>query len=184
MPIYERIIYGQGVPIVKDGVLFCSDLHLGSEMMAGLRGFPDVKTHDEYIIDILSRQTNKRTLLWILGDVAVEIHDLFKLTKFAAKKKLVLGNHDDLPKGAYAEVFDEIHGFVKYKHFWLSHVPIHPSEFYAKKLNIHGHTHAIDKQTGKDKDILPLPYFNVNWDFWGRAVSLTEIRTLIPGENK
>jgi len=184
VPIYENIIYGKGVPIVKDGVLFCSDLHLGSELMAMLRGFPDVKTHDDYIIDILQRQTNKRTLLWILGDVAVEIKDLYKLTKLPCTKRLVLGNHDELPKGAYSEVFDEIHGFVKYKKMWISHCPIHESEFYLKKLNVHGHTHAIDKQTGKDKDLLPLPWFNVNWDFWGRAVSLTEIRTLIPGESK
>lgn len=184
VPIYEKIIYGQGVPIVKDGVLFCSDLHLGHEMAAELRGFPNVEAHDDYIIDILSRQCNKRTVLWVLGDVAMKQAFVSKLNEIKGRKKLIFGNHDiyDLP--TYTSVFDEVHGFVKYKGMWISHCPVHESEFYRKKLNVHGHIHAVDWKTGKDKHILPLPWLNVNWDFWGRAVSLTEIRTLIPGKSE
>ncbi len=183
--LYSRIMNGDFVPPRKDGVIFTADLHIGSELMAKLRGFDNVVDHDEYIVSTLEKQSSKRTLLWVLGDVAMETWHLYKLrTRFLGTMKLVLGNHDSLAPSAYAEAFQEVHGFTKYKKMWLSHCPIHPNEFYLKKLNVHGHVHAVDKQTGETKDFLKLPYVNVNWDLWGRAVTLTELRSVMPGGYK
>lgn len=186
VPVYERIQKYHKIPIVKDGVLFCSDLHLGHDMAADLRGFKSVVEHDESIIRMLEKQCDKRTLLFVLGDVAMKLEPLIQLGQRLkhVRKKMIFGNHDIFDTAFYADVFQELHGFMKYKKMWLSHCPIHESEFYSKVLNVHGHVHFQKGGSGEETMKLPLPYFNVNWDMWGRAVSLTEIRTLIPGEEK
>lgn len=178
VPIYEQVKKGDKVPVVKDGVLFCSDLHLGHKMAAEMRGFDDVNEHDESVVSMLEQQCSKRTILWVLGDVAMKPECLFELARIKGKKKLILGNHDVYDLDSYRSIFDEIHGFVRYKGMWISHCPIHESEFYRAKLNIHGHVHYMDRETKQPHMMLPLPYLNVNWDMWGRAVSLREILTV------
>ena len=37
-------------------------------------------------------------------------------------------------------MFDEVHGALRYKHYWITHIPIHPMELYRGQ-NIHGHCH-------------------------------------------
>jgi calcineurin-like phosphoesterase family protein len=74
----------------------------------------------------------------------------------------------------YLKYFEDVRGFLRYKQMWLSHCPIHPQELYRCKLNVHGHIH---KNTNSPE--LPLPYVNVNWDFWKRAISLDELRELV-----
>jgi calcineurin-like phosphoesterase family protein len=151
-------------------VLFCSDLHLGHALAAKLRGYDSVEKHDQDVIYKLMQQCTKRTLLWILGDVAMKRESLDLLNAVYCEKRLVRGNHDNFQLGVYLKYFQEIHGFLRYKEMWLSHCPIHPQEMCRVKLNVHGHIHK-----GAMTPELPLPYFNVNWDFWGRAVSLDEI---------
>lgn len=53
------------------------------------------------------------------------------------------------------EVFDEVHGLLKYKEFWLSHAPLHPDELRGKK-NVHGHVHT--------ESVNDLNYLNVSVD--------------------
>lgn len=87
--------------------------------------------------------------------------------------KLVLGNHDSL------EIYEHRPHNVKiqlplfvYKHFWLSHCPIHPTEMRDRLGNIHGHLHeeVVTRQItnpfskGYGKQVPDKRYFNVNID--------------------
>jgi len=107
-------------------VLFASDLHLGHKLAARLRGFDSVEDHDDSVIESLNKYCGKRTMLWILGDAAFNKSALFRLNEVPGIKKLVRGNHDQEKLSDYCKVFDDIHGFLKYKNLWLSHCPIHP----------------------------------------------------------
>lgn len=156
---------------MSSNVWFTSDLHLGHDLAAEKRGYKSVEDHDDGIIYTLSQQMNKRSVLWVLGDVAMRMQSIDMLDSILGRKWLVLGNHDQFDIGVYIKYFQKIYGFTKYKEMWLSHAPIHPQEIYRAKLNVHGHIH---KNT--HSPLLPHPYFNVNWDFWGRALNLDEIR--------
>lgn len=155
-------------------VLFTSDLHIGHDLAAEKRGFTSVAEHDDFVISTLKEQCSKNTVLWVLGDVVMRGGEIRRLAEIPGRKKLVIGNHDELPTLEYLLYFEEIHGITKYKSMWLSHCPIHPQEMYRCKLNVHGHIH---KNTSSP--LLPHPYFNVNWDFWGRAVALDEIKAVM-----
>ena len=155
-------------------VLFCSDLHLGHDLASEKRGFKSVADHDSSILNTLINQCNKRTILYVLGDACMKKGNLDSFVAIPGRKILVRGNHDNYKSEDYLKYFEEIHGFIKYKKFWLSHCPIHPQEMYRCELNIHGHIHKNTNSPNLDH-----PYFNVNWDFWGRAISLDEIRGLL-----
>ena len=153
-------------------VFITSDLHLGHELASKCRGFANTTEHDDYIIKILKIQCfNKRMLLWILGDVAMKMEALDRLSEIPCEKRLVRGNHDTFKDNVYRKYFTKIHGFLRYKSMWLSHCPIHPQEMYRCKGNVHGHIHM-----NTQSPLLPYPYFNVNWDFHARAIPLDEIK--------
>ena len=75
------------------------------------------------------------------GDAAFDLNGYSIFLKLPGIKKLILGNHDlgNIPVG----IFDRIYGCVKYHDSWLTHIPVHPFEFKARKINfnIHAHTH-------------------------------------------
>jgi calcineurin-like phosphoesterase family protein len=125
-------------------VFFISDLHLGHRSIlqfAGpLRGGTTVDEHDEWLVNQWNSVVGNRDLVWVLGDVAFDIDKMPLLAQMKGRKKLVRGNHDKFDLGVYLKYFDDVHGLVKYRDFWLSHAPIHPSELRGRK-NIHGHTH-------------------------------------------
>lgn len=103
------------------------------------------REQDEWIIESWNFIVTKRDLVWVLGDVAMGKSkegkpNLKKISKLNGTKKLILGNHDELPIEEYLNYFQVIKGFTRYKGYWLSHAPIHPLELRGKK-NIHGHVH-------------------------------------------
>lgn len=161
------------------GVFFTSDLHLGHDMAAQLRGFfgggTAVLEHDHTIISMLQMQLDKRTVLYVLGDVAMDPKRLPMIQQLPGRKILVRGNHDEYPLMHYlAAGFEEVHGLMRYKQLWLSHPPIHPQEMYRAKANVHGHIHYTAQHQQP-----PFPFINVNWDFWGRAVTLDEVKAIV-----
>lgn len=130
-------------------VYFVGDLHLGhrtildhtAEVSGAWRGGTTPDEHDAWVIDrLLSVRPNKRTLWWILGDVAMEESRLDLLKQVPGRKRLVLGNHDLFKTLEYLRVFEWIAGVVKDYDFWISHAPIHPEELWGLP-NVHGHTH-------------------------------------------
>lgn len=156
--------------MAKFCVGFTSDLHLGHQLAARLRGFDSVEAHDLFIIETLKRQCDKRTVLWVLGDVAMRIDSLAMLSEVPGRKRLVRGNHDNFDLDDYRKYFEDVHGFLRYKNMWLSHCPIHPQEMCRVKANVHGHIH----ENAQTKPI-GFPYLDVNWDFHHRALSLDEV---------
>lgn len=140
-------------------VWFTSDLHLGHAFAADARGM-ELQEHDDLIIDNLKAVLNKKSKLFILGDVVWHHKHLPRLAELPGIKELIIGNHDTLSTREYLKYFNKVHGFRKYKNFWLSHCPIHPQEIYRCKGNVHGHIHR-----GAATNPLYLPYFNVNVDF-------------------
>lgn len=153
-------------------VYFTSDLHLGHRLAAEQRGFDSIEEHDEVVIESIKRVVNKRSLLWVLGDVAMERDPLLEFKRIICRKRVVLGNHCKYYED-YKKIFEGMYGIVKYKKMWLTHCPIHPQEMYRCVANVHGHIHK-----GGNSPDLELPYINVNWDYWRRPVSLDEIKDI------
>jgi len=154
-------------------VYITSDLHLGHKLASENRGFGSIKEHDDAVLESISSVVNKRTLLWVLGDVAMDRDALLRFKEIRCRKKLVAGNHDDYHSD-YNNIFENIYGMTKYKKMWLTHCPIHPQEMYRCLANIHGHIHK-----GGNSPELELPYLNVNWDYWRRPLSLDEIKAMV-----
>ena len=122
-------------------VYFISDLHLGHEKIPQFRsGFGlTSEDHDKDLIIRINSVVKSKDKLYVLGDSAFNLAGADKLDLINCKnKELIIGNHDSPSVYKY---FDKIHGFKKYKEFWLSHCPIHPNELRGK-INIHGHVHS------------------------------------------
>lgn len=142
-------------------VYFGADLHLGHETVATLRGFSSVEEHDDTIMEnLLSACSSKKTKLFLLGDVAFHRGALERLVEIPCNIEFIFGNHDKANEDAYQMIFKKVHGFKKYKNFFLSHCPIHPQELFRVRGNIHGHIHKFGITEN-----LPMPYYNVNIEF-------------------
>lgn len=122
-------------------VYFCSDLHIGHKNIANFR---KEMTSEQNNRDVIKSHwdsiVSKRDLVWVLGDAAFTEEAIDWIGTLSGHKRLVRGNHDDLPIQSYLKVFEEVYGLVKYKGLWLSHAPIHPDELRGKP-NLHGHVH-------------------------------------------
>ena len=80
---------------------------------------------------------------------------------------MVLGNHDHFPVEAYvAAGFEKVLGYRQMAGFLFSHIPVHPSQFYRFKGNVHGHTHLAHV---RQADIQPP---DTNWRLDERYVNV------------
>lgn len=77
-------------------VYVTSDLHLGHEKVAKLRGFDSVQAHDELVINRWNCHVRGNSpIVYVLGDVMMGDRDRGrKLLKGLRGELLVLGNHD------------------------------------------------------------------------------------------
>jgi calcineurin-like phosphoesterase family protein len=168
-------------------VYFTSDLHLQHNKIVefGSRPFETLDEHDSGVIESVACLPT-RSVVFVMGDFCFAkadhpvVAEWKACTRHIKDKRFIFGNHDEWRPELYMDLFGSVHGFLKYKEFWLSHAPIHPAELWGK-INIHGHVH---KRPHNHEDLQP-PYkkgathFNVNWDFWHRPVSLHEIREIL-----
>lgn len=133
--------------------------------------FKTVEEHDNTIIDNINAVCGKRDKLFFMGDWIFDEGALELIERIhCPHKHLLLGNHDDyrlIPK-MYNQ-FDTISGDIKYKEFWLSHIPIHPEELRGK-FNIYAHTHR--SKIKDDSRYFATSCEQINYT----PVSLTEIR--------
>lgn len=153
-------------------VWFISDLHFEEINIVNHRNLGNtIEEHDETIIDNINKVLGKRDKLFILGDLGRGQIALDKIGRLSGTKELILGNHDQLATACYLHYFSKVHGFRRYKQFWLTHCPIHPQEIYTCRGNIHGHLHY-----GAKTAPLLYPYFNVNVEYnGGKPVALDTI---------
>lgn len=161
-------------------VYFMSDPHLGHNNVIRFRSqFKTLEEHDDYIEQQYKSIVTKRDKVFMLGDIAFTKEALQRIKSWDGYKVCILGNHDCERNGVtlqdYLEVFDEIHGFIRYKEFWLSHCPIHPDELRGK-ANIHGHVHSnsID-----DPRYLNVCMENINYS----PIELQQIRQIFKERN-
>lgn len=144
-------------------VFVFSDPHFGHKGVLNMPGrmlFTNIESHDGTMIDNWRRTVSKRDLVWLLGDVTMHAPRYFKdviCPQLTGRIKIIGGNHDEAMHGpAYTsdgwEV--EVHGAVQRiltiarkgedrirVPLIMTHIPIHPGEFYRWSFNIHGHLH-------------------------------------------
>ena len=136
---------------------FISDLHFGHyNIISYCR--PEFNSLDEMHETIITRWNNtvgKKDKVMFLGDFSMSAKAVHEFApQLNGVKHIVLGNHDQKDMEIYKYYFKNIFGCSSYKECILTHVPIHPMQFYRFKLNIHGHMH--EKVIEDDR------YFNVS----------------------
>lgn len=127
-------------------IFITSDTHFGHSNIlkyeAEKRPFSSIEEHDEELVYRWNATVKPNDTVWHLGDVLFGEKSFATVARLNGLKKLVLGNHDNQPMSKYLEYFDEVCGVAKLRGYILSHVPIHPSQFYKFKGNLHGHMHS------------------------------------------
>lgn len=124
---------------------YWSDLHLGHDFVAKLRGFNDgpvlsaSKSHDHHISLVWRRHIKPKDHIWLLGDISGGRNEDYALEFIAAMpgiKHLIAGNHDSVAsihrnawkrQAKFLEVFASVQDFARHKvqkqDFLLSHYP-------------------------------------------------------------
>lgn len=147
---------------------YWSDLHLGHDKVAQLRGFDSTAAHDAHIFDRWEAAVTKRDTVWVLGDLAMASPRLALalIETLPGTKHLILGNHDaahPMHRNAhrqqkrYLQAFDSVQTMARHKlagkDFLLSHHPYrgdsgaHEDRHTQYRLRdegmplIHGHVH-------------------------------------------
>lgn len=141
-------------------VYFTSDPHFGDEFSEAMRGIST-----EGLMQRVVDELPTRVKLYVLGDLGrIDCFEEFVKwikAKHAHNQVVVhLGNHDEYKALQYlAAGADNIIGPIKYKGWWLTHIPIHPQELFNARGNIHGHIHCFGSTSN-----IGMPYMNVNLD--------------------
>ena len=153
---------------------FTSDMHLGNRRTAASRNISSADEHDYYLTENINSYVNKRAKLYIVGDAIDTKHGVRWAKNIQCQNiELIIGNHDTYPLSFYTDELGwKVHGFKRYRDFWLSHCPVHPYEIREKFGNIHGHVHLW----GDTQKIEDPRYFCVNPEFHQmKPVSIMEI---------
>jgi len=166
------VIYSKKGGIVLD-VAFISDLHLGHNAIAKLRGFDNIDEYNEEVIKRWNSVCGKKTMVIMPGDVAMENAKYYQLLDRMLGRKICIGGNHDL-KGHSKELLKHVEciiGCMKYKDFIVTHIPIHTQEVERFSGNIHGHTHmeSVKKKiyspgTITVRETRDKRYINVSWD--------------------
>jgi calcineurin-like phosphoesterase family protein len=129
--------------------------------------FTSVEEMNETMVDNWNKVVKDGDYVYHLGDVQMggtwkEFGALWGRLK--GKKRLMVGNHDEVKKLASGGYFSKIE-YWKYFHEFgllLSHMPVHPMAFepsnrFAKlgfiPTNVHGHLHDVPSPEGKYKNV-------------------------------
>lgn len=127
-------------------VFVVADTHFGHKKVIEFerekRPFATIEEHDAELVRRWNAVVSPKDTVWHLGDVLFGRAAFDSLRLLNGIKKLVVGNHDHYPTRDYLLHFNKVYGAVEYKGWLLTHVPIHPSQFYRYEGNIHGHMHS------------------------------------------
>lgn len=139
-------------------IYITSDLHLGHDrdFIYRLRGFSNIKEHDETIIKNWNEIVKDDDIVYILGDIMLNDNKkgLAYIKSLKGKKKFIRGNHDNDERWKLFKQVGEIIGYatiIEYNNdrFYLSHYPtITAPKDVDKKHPLYclcGHTHYKDK---------------------------------------
>lgn len=190
-------------------VWFISDLHIGHQLVAGLRGFDDVTAHDNYLAAQWDSCVGDDETIWVLGDIssggsAAQRNALAWLKNRPGVKHLIAGNHDGIHPmhrdahkwhAQYQDVFvsvaqsarRRIHG----QEVLLNHFPYQGDQPWHRhdqwKLPdygvpvLHGHTHLSDTESLSLKGTRQIHVGVDAHDF--RPVSIEYVRNKLAGSD-
>lgn len=151
-------------------VFVISDTHFGHKKIikfeAANRPFATVEEHDAELVLRWNAAVKPKDTVWHLGDVLFGRNTFEVLRQLNGIKKLVMGNHDRYPSRLYLEHFNQVVGATEMYGCILTHVPVHPSQFWRYKANIHGHLHSTRLDDAR--------YINVSAECIGLAPVLLE----------
>lgn len=134
-----------------------SDTHFGHENILKYenRPFKDIDEMDEKMVENWNSVVKQGDKVYHLGDVWMGSGErAYKtLSRLNGKKRLVLGNHDDVKSAPIMKWFQKVYLFRSFKEFGLtlSHVPMHPGSIKWVDdggINVHGHIHSKTVQMG------------------------------------
>jgi len=108
--------------------------------------FKDVHHMNEVMINNWNRVVKPGDKVYHLGDVFFGSKDEFKKLwpRLNGKKRLIVGNHDDIKFLSSGGFFQKILMWRIFKEFGLvlTHVPVHPTQISRGSVcNVHGHIH-------------------------------------------
>lgn len=127
---------------------FTADTHFGHKNILGFeptsRPYIDTDTMDWAIIRNINSVVMPNDTLFILGDIAFSSrHDMLDHIN-AQKIIIILGNHDYPNKvPGMMKPGIKVAGCLDYKKCILTHIPVHPTQLYRYRANIHGHLHSL-----------------------------------------
>ncbi|USL85095.1 capsid maturation protease [Arthrobacter phage SWEP2] len=151
-------------------VFFTSDLHLGHDRVARIRGFDHTANHDLALVDRWRAVVRPDDHVWILGDIAASspVYALAILRALPGIKHLVAGNHDRVhpmhrdayrQQERYLEVFASVQSSARRRvlgqEVLLSHFPYDRDRNEVRYAQwrlpdhgvplLHGHTHGLER---------------------------------------
>lgn len=111
-------------------------------------GFKDVEEMNELMVERWNSVVKPQDKVWHLGDVAFKVRerrsDLNNLLhRLNGHKRLIVGNHDDIPGLITFGVFEKIELWRGFKDegFTCSHIPLRLDSLRDGKVCVHGHIH-------------------------------------------
>lgn len=124
-------------------------LNFKNEKDEYIRKFSSVEEMDELMIENWNKVVKDGDIVYHLGDVYFN-KGYTHLHRLKGRKRLILGNHDDIKDMKLLNIFEKVMIWRIFKEFncVLTHIPMHESGFYEKvDYNLHGHIHAQKSPT-------------------------------------
>lgn len=135
-------------------IWFTSDTHFGHTNILGFKnddetylrpGFKTIVEMDETLIDNWNSVVKTGDKVYHLGDVAIcsNIRMASLLARLNGRKRLTLGNHDEIKGSNLTKYFQKIclWRIFKEHNFLCSHIPLRKEQFRMVSYHVHGHTH-------------------------------------------
>ena len=127
-------------------IFVIGDTHFGHTKILDFekeaRPFNSIEEMNETLVENWNKVVKPKDTVWHLGDVLFGDDNFKYVARLNGYKHLVMGNHDQSKLSNYQLYFNKIVGAYKLAGHILSHVPVHPTQKYRFKGNIHGHMHS------------------------------------------
>lgn len=131
-------------------IFVISDTHFGhknflnftNENGEKIRNFSSVEEMDEIMVENWNKKVRDEDIIYHLGDVYFgDGHQV--LPRLRGRKRLIAGNHDNLKSEHLQKHFQKIMLWRMFPDLncVMTHIPLHESNLYKVKYNVHGHIH-------------------------------------------
>ena len=130
---------------------FISDTHFGHRNIIGYcrPEFPFVEDMDEALIKNWNERVKPGDRVYHLGDFAISPkHAAAIRPRLNGTIRLIVGNHDDIPKLVNYGLFQRVQLWRAFKEhgFTATHIPLAASQLRHGTFNVHGHVHANNSE--------------------------------------